>query len=209
MKGDTPRPTGPRPVTPPGFLATQDLKERGWTPGLIRRFLGDHDQTRENGLKMGRRRLPPVKLYREERVLEAERAENFLVGQARAADARERAERARATREATRAALLTAAAGSYRPAIHPEPLRKGAVRLARAPYLPGLEATLQHLAREIGKVTPREEATLRELLLSRLHTALAAAYPWYPAPGLPAEQKASREASREARASDWREWEWD
>ncbi|GAA5532896.1 hypothetical protein [Deinococcus aluminii] len=203
---DTPRPRGPKPVTPPGFLATQDLKERGWTAGLIARFLGQHDLTRENGLKMGRRRLPPVKLYREERVLDAERDEAFLIGQARAADARERAERARETRQAKRAALLQAAAESYTPTIYPEPLRKGAVRKAREPYLPALEDTLTRLARDLGKVTPREEAALRALLLGRLHAALAAAYPWYPLPDAPSEKK---QASREARPSDWREWDWD
>lgn len=202
----TPRPRGPAPVTPPGFLATQDLKERGWTAGLIARFLGPHDDTRENGLKMGRRRLPPVKLYREERVLEAERDEAFLLGQARAADARERAERARETREAKRRALLQAAAESYTPTIYPEPLRKGAVRKAREPYLAGLEATLDNLKREIGKVTPREEAALRALLLERLHTTLAAVYPWYPPPNAPAT---SQPARGEARPSDWREWDWD
>ncbi|WP_034384649.1 hypothetical protein [Deinococcus sp. YIM 77859] len=192
----------PVPVTPPGFLATQDLKERGWTAGLIAKFLGQHDLTRENGLKMGRRRLPPVKLYREERVQDAEREEAFLVAQARAADARARAERARETREAKRAALLQAAADRYSPTIHPEPLRKGAVRKARAPYLPALEETLRRLVGELGRVTAREEATLRDLLLQRLDTALAAAYPWYSAP----TGKSSRS---EAQPSDWREWDWD
>lgn len=206
---ETPRPSGPRPLTPPGFLATQDLKERGWTPGLIRRFLGEHDDTRPNGLKMGRRRLPPVKLYREERVQDAERDEAFLVGQARAADARERAERARQKRAAERAARLHDAAESYRPAVQPGPLRKGAVRLARAPHLPGLESTLTHLAGELGGLTPREESELRALLLDRLHSALAATYPWYPSPGAPAKGKEPKKASREARASDWREWDWD
>lgn len=196
----------PIPLNPAGFLATQDLKERGWTPRLIEKFLGTHDEVRPNGLKMGRRRLPPVRLYREERVQEAERDEAFLLGQARAADARERAERARETREAKRRTLLQAAAESYTPTIHPEPLRKGAVRKAREPYLPALEATLARLIREIGKVTPREEAALRALLLGRLHEALAAAYPWYPAPGAPA---GPRPTSGEARPSDWREWDWD
>ncbi len=74
-----------------GFLATQDLRERGWTTRLIREFLGEHDAERPNGLKMGRRRLPPVKLYREERVSDAEREEAFLVAQGRAMEARERA----------------------------------------------------------------------------------------------------------------------
>ncbi|MDL2345190.1 hypothetical protein QOL99_13660 [Deinococcus sp. MIMF12] len=203
MTRKQPRPTREAPLTPPGFLATQDLKERGWTPGLIRKFLGEHDLTRPNGLKMGRRRLPPVKLYREERVLDAERQEPFLVGQARAADARARAERAREERAAKRAALLDAAAGGYRPVVHPEPLRKGSVRKAREPYLPGLEATLSRLMNEIGKVTPREEAELRARLLERLHMALAATYPWYPAP------QEKKPPSREAKPSDWREWDWD
>ncbi|MEF2278606.1 hypothetical protein V3W47_09865 [Deinococcus sp. YIM 134068] len=199
------RPKPPPPLNPPGFLATQDLKERGWTPRLIEKFLGTHDETRPNGLKMGRRRLPPVKLYREERVTEAEREEAFLVGQARAADARERAERNRAKRQTERAALLRAAAETYVPTIHPEPLRKGAVRLAREPYLVGLEEAAVHLEREIGKVTPAESATLRALLLDRLHTALAAAYPWYPTP----DNRTKKPASREAKASDWRTWEWE
>lgn len=203
MTKKQPRPTRDKPLTPPGFLATQDLKERGWTPGLIRKFLGEHDDTRPNGLKMGRRRLPPVKLYREERVLDAEREEAFLVGQARAADARARAERAREERATKRAALLDATAESYLPVIHPEPLRKGSVRKAREPYLPGLEDTLSRLVREIDKVTPREEAELRAGLMERLHTALAAAYPWYPAP------QEKKPASREAKPSDWREWDWD
>ena len=88
-----PRQKGEKPVNPPGYLATQDLKERGWTPRLIERYLGLHDLTRENGLKMGRRRLPPVKLYLETRVDEAERDDAFLAAQAKAADARERAAR--------------------------------------------------------------------------------------------------------------------
>lgn len=202
----TPRPGPPPPLNPPGFLATQDLKERGWTPRLIERFLGEHDAKRENGLKMGRRRLPPVKLYREERVVEAERDEQFLVAQARAADARERAERRREVRLAERAALLRAAAETYRPVIHPGPLCKGAVRLAREPYLPALEDALAHLTGEIGKVTAEEAATLRALLMNRLHASLAATYPWYPAPDA---AKARKAASREARPSDWRAWEWD
>ena len=37
------------PVTPEGFLATQDLKERGWTARLIRDFLGQHDAERPTG----------------------------------------------------------------------------------------------------------------------------------------------------------------
>ncbi|ACO45963.1 hypothetical protein DEDE109153_02570 [Deinococcus deserti] len=199
------RPTGKKPVNPEGFLATQDLKDRGWTPPLIRRFLGEHDTTRENGLRMGRRRLPPVKLYAEARVLEVERDDTFLAAQARAADARARAEQAREVREMRRAALLEAAAESYIPVVHPEPLRKGAVRKAREPYLPEMGRIQVRLEQEIGRVSARESAVLATLLRKRLDEALAAAYPWYPGSG--AQPTPSRQP--EARPSDWREWDWD
>lgn len=213
VKRDPPR--REKPVNPPGFLATQDLKERGWTPALIARFLGEHDQTRPNGLKMGRRRLPPVKLYREERVLEVEREDSFLAAQARAADARERAERTRAARLARREAALQAAAESFVPGIQPEPLRKGAVHKARQPYLPQLEQVQQHLEgqlrAELGRVSASESARLRQLLGERLDWALAAAYPWFPAPGEGKVPQKARDsaANTTARPSDWREWDWD
>ena len=197
-----------KPVNPPGYLATQDLKDRGWTPRLIEKYLGPHDLTRENGLKMGRRRLPPVKLYLETRVDEAERDDAFLAAQARAADARERAAHNRERREAQRAALLQAAAASYAPTIHPEPLRKGAKNKARAPYLAGLERTQRQLESELGRVSEAESARLRRLLQERLDLALSTVYDWFPAPGEGAT-KPARPPSGEARPSDWREWDWD
>lgn len=199
------------PSNPPGFLATQDLKERGWTPALITRFLGEHDRTRPNGLKMGRRRLPPVKLYAEERVLDVERRDDFLAAQARAADARDRAAQARETRQARRALLLETAAGSYHPVVHPEPLRRGAVRKAREPYLPALDAELDRLTREIGRVTDRERSLLQGLLRGRLDLALASAYDWYPPPGSGQDStKATpRTPGTAPKASDWRDWDWD
>lgn len=192
---------------PPGFLATQDLKDRGWTPALIARFLGEHDLTRPNGLKMGRRRLPPVKLYREERVFEAESEDTFLAAQARAADARERAEQARAARARKRQAQLQGAAASFVPTIHPEPLRKGSTRKAREPYLKTVDRALRKLERELGKLTERDSAYLRELLLARLDEALAEVYPWFPVPGK--EKSAGKSAGGDAKPSDWRTWDWD
>ncbi|GGR85314.1 hypothetical protein [Deinococcus sedimenti] len=194
------------PVNPPGFLATQDLKDRGWTPALIRRFLGEHDRTRPNGLRMGRRRLPPVKLYEEARVLDVEREDSFLAAQARAADARERAERTRALRQAARLEALERAAAEYVPVIHPEPLRKGAVRKAREPYQGALDARLDALRREIPKLTAREEEVLSGLLRTQLDRALHAAYPWYPSPdATPGPVR----TGGNAQASDWRAWDWD
>lgn len=193
------------PLNPPGFLATQDLKERGWTPTLIRRFLGEHDRTRPNGLRMGRRRLPPVKLYEEARVLDVERDDTFLAAQARAADARERAEQTRAVRALARQDLLERAAAEYVPVVHPEPLRKGSVRKAREPYQGALDARLDTLRREIPRLTAREEDTLAGLLRAQLDRALHVAYPWYPSPD--AQAAPSRPGA--ARPSDWRDWEWD
>ncbi|UBV43619.1 hypothetical protein LAJ19_05245 [Deinococcus taeanensis] len=192
-------------LNPPGFVATQDLKDRGWTPALIRRFLGEHDRTRPNGLRMGRRRLPPVKLYEEARVLEVERDDAFLAAQARAADARERAERTRAARTQARQEQLERAAAEYVPVIQPQPLRKGAVRKAREPYLPAVEARLDQLARELPRLTERERDVLSALLRTQLDRALAAAYPWFPSP----DAAAPARPSGTAKASDWRTWEWD
>lgn len=190
-------------LNPEGYLATHDLKERGWTPALMTRFLGEHDDTRPNGIKMGRRRLPPVKLYREERVLEIERQDAFLAAQAKAADARERAERQRTERRERRARLLESVAQQFVPTIHPEPLRKGAKRKARAPYLPQVEEALSVLAPQIEKLTEAEENELRRLLLAQLDQALAEVYDWY------AKPKPKPNATAEAQPSDWRTWDWD
>ena len=219
-------------LNPAGFVATQDLKDRGWTPRLIAEFLGQHDQTRPNGLMMGRRRLPPVKLYQEARVEAAEREERFLLAQHRAMQARERSEAARAERQARRAAQLHAAAESYRPQIAPEPLRKGAVKKARAPYLDSLEQFLDQLrrgfaagppqeksgTRKAGKppkasnpkpLTESEEKELRAALMWRLDTALAAVYAWFPDPDEVEAQKAGRTKTGQAKPADWRKWDWD
>lgn len=213
-------------------MATQDLKDRGWTPRLITEFLGQHDQTRPNGLKMGRRRLPPVKLYLESRALEAEREERFLLAQHRAMQARERLEAARAERQAKRAALLDAAAERYAPQIVPEALRKGAVKKARAPYLDGLEQLLEQIKRSFaaepleakpgvpksGKppktskprpLTELEEKELRAALRRRLDTALAATYAWFPDPNEVEAKKAGRTKTGQAKPADWRKWDWD
>lgn len=219
-------------LNPGGFLATQDLKDRGWTPRLIAEFLAHHDQTRPNGLKMGRRRLPPVKLYLETRVEEAEREETFLLAQHRAMQAREHLEAARAERQARRAALLDAAAETYHPQIVPETLRKGAVKKARAPYLEGLEQLLGQIKRGLDAGPPEEkprapraskppkaskprpltepeEKELRAALLRRLDTALAIVYPWFPDPDEVEAKKAGRTKTGQAKPADWRKWDWD
>ena len=185
-------PKRPPPVTPEGFLATQDLKERGWTARLIRDFLGEHDSVRPNGLKMGRRKLPPVKLYREDRAAEAEREEDFLVAQAKAMDARERAERAGRTRRANRERLLAALADAWMPAVTALPIRKGAVRLARAPSAKALAEELKRVAAAAGRLTASEERFVRKALAFRLDAALASAYAWFPVPNTGAAEPVAR-----------------
>ena len=174
-------PKRPPPVTPEGFLATQDLKDRGWTARLIREFLGEHDSVRPNGLKMGCRKLQPVKLYREDRAAEAEREEDFLVAQAKAMDARERAERAGRTRRANRERVLAALAQEWTPSIRALLIRKGAVRLAREPYIGALAKELKRVA-ATGRLTTQEERFVKKALAFRLDAALASAYAWFPVP---------------------------
>lgn len=84
-------------------LSTHDLRERGWTPAMIRDLLVTHDRERANELRVGRRdrRLESaVRLYREDRVLTAEASEAFAAAQDRARAAQSRAETAAATRRA-------------------------------------------------------------------------------------------------------------
>jgi hypothetical protein len=211
------------PLNPPGYLATQDLKDRGWTPRLIAQFLGDNDAARPNGLKMGRRRLPPVRLYLETRVEDAEREDTFLLAQHRAMQARERAEEARARRAEERTAYLDAAAERFRPTIEPLPLRKGAVRKAREPYLTTMTALIGAVKHELtqppeGKkptrkpqpLTEAEEKDFLAVLQRRLDTALALAYAWFPDPAEAEAKKAGKgKPGRTAKADDWRKWEWD
>ncbi len=186
-------PKRPPPVTPEGFLATQDLKDRGWTARLIRDFLGEHDSERPNGLKMGRRRLPPVKLYRDERAAEAEREEDFLVAQAQAMDARERAERAGRTRRANRERVLLELAGEWQPVIGVQPIRRGAVRKAREAHEKLLKAELKRLERVAAPLNAPDLRFVKKALAFRLDAALASAYDWFPVPKTEPSDRVTRD----------------
>ncbi|WP_019586696.1 hypothetical protein [Deinococcus apachensis] len=83
--------------------STQELKERGWTPAMIRDLLGQHDAERPNEMRVGRRdrRLDaPMKLYFRDRVEHAEMSEVFARAQERARVAQDRAGKAQETRQA-------------------------------------------------------------------------------------------------------------
>ena len=213
-RSSKPRRTREPVETPAGYLATHDLKERGWTPRLIAKYLGEHDAERPNGLKMGRRRLPPVKLYSEARVEATENDETFLIERSRAEEAREKRQAARERRAREREGAIAEAAAEYWPQVTAQAIRKGAVRQARAPHLPELERTLESIAAELGGLSAAEQKLLREALMQRLHRALAAAYPWYPSPSAQPQEQQEAPAARpdahpEAQPSDWRTWDWE
>jgi hypothetical protein len=64
------------------MLNISDLKERGWTQGLIKRFLGEPDATRPNRYR--NRRRSPVKLYQVNRVTELEASPEFAAAKSKA-----------------------------------------------------------------------------------------------------------------------------
>lgn len=164
------------------FLSTHDLKGRGWTPALIRDFLGPHDASRPNRMRLGgRRRLPPVKLYLRERVDDAETSEDFLVAQNRAMEARERAERARETRARNKAAQIEAFVQSWHFQIAPQPLRRGAQRKAYRAHEDELVSAVARAIAQLGRLSKRELSALTARLREQYEAALQEAYPWWEA----------------------------
>ncbi len=108
----------------PKALSTQELKERGWTPAMIRDLLGPHDRERANEMRVGRRDRrvdAPVKLYLEERVLQAESTERFAQAQDAARTRQDSTAQAAETRKARNAAAITAYLDGYKPTITPHP----------------------------------------------------------------------------------------
>jgi hypothetical protein len=82
------------------FLSVPKLRTRGWTPALIASYLGEPDGTRRNPRY---RSAAPMRLYREDRVVEAEATPHW---QAAAARAKVRSQAAHAVADRKRAALL-------------------------------------------------------------------------------------------------------
>ncbi len=62
----------------PEMLGTHALRERGWTPALIARFLGDADATRPNPFYAS---SPPMRLYSLARVEDVEADPAFMAAQ--------------------------------------------------------------------------------------------------------------------------------
>jgi hypothetical protein len=90
------------PDRKPAYLTAVSLRERGWTPAMIRDLLGEPDETRPNPVY---RSAAPVRLWDEDRVTGAEAATGFA---------------GLAARGARRSAAGTAAADSRRAALAAE-----------------------------------------------------------------------------------------
>ncbi|UQN10111.1 hypothetical protein [Deinococcus sp. QL22] len=89
----------------PVLLSTVELKERGWTLAMIRDLLGQHDRERPSELRVGGRLAEGiVKLYLEERVVQAETTEAFALAQERARVRQDRAGKAADTQQVNQAA---------------------------------------------------------------------------------------------------------
>ncbi|AFZ67676.1 hypothetical protein [Deinococcus peraridilitoris] len=166
------------------WLSTHELKQRGWTATLVRDFLGPHDATRPNLMRLGsRRRLPPVKLYRRERVDEVESEEDFLVAQGRAMDARDRAERARASRVRAQELQIESFVNAWNPVISPVAVRRGAKHKAFAAHEELLRAVQSQASTQLAGLSRRQQLTLAQRLREKYQQALARAYPWLEAGG--------------------------
>jgi hypothetical protein len=78
------------------FLAVSQIKARGWTDALIARFLGDPDGLRPNPHY---RSGPPMKLYKWQRVEQAEASTEFREAQDARKKRRDAAQKALATKK--------------------------------------------------------------------------------------------------------------
>jgi hypothetical protein len=104
------------------------LKDRGWTQGLIKRFLGEPDATRPNRYR--NRRRSPVKLYKVSRVEEAEASPEFAEAKSKAMVRSEAATKAAQRRAASLLAEADAIAISVMRISLPT-LRQAAVQFER------------------------------------------------------------------------------
>lgn len=168
----------------PPALTTQQLKERGWTPSMIRELLGAHDRERPNEMRVGsrsRRVDAPVKLYLEERFVKAEGTAAFARAQDAARVRQDSANQAAATRATRQQAQADAYVAAYEPSIvphenaaamtHTDLWRHHMDALDQWQYSAQADALLSDLR---GK--PRREAQNR--LYTKHRAAVYAAYGW-------------------------------
>jgi hypothetical protein len=108
----------------PPVLSPFQLKERGWTPAMIRDLLGPHDCERNSELQVDSwDRLTDriVRLYLEERVVQAETTAAFAVARDRARMRQDTAAKAAATRQAHQNEQVARHLAVPAPVLQPHP----------------------------------------------------------------------------------------
>lgn len=85
------------PINQQGFYTKSQLKEKGWTKGLIEKFLPEPDKTKKNPHY---RSGPPMQLYLSEKVEQVESTAEFGEAKEKASKRQESARKAAKTRRA-------------------------------------------------------------------------------------------------------------
>ncbi|THF70475.1 hypothetical protein E7T06_07150 [Deinococcus sp. Arct2-2] len=167
----------PKPPT----LTTQQLKERGWTPAMIRDLLGKHDRVRQNEMRVGSRNRPvdaPVKLYLEERVLKTESTGQFARAQDVARIRQDSANQAAETRKAQNTEAVRAYVDGFTPQItgHPNAATMTHDELWRHHLDALFDWEMKHsLPRGLSKQERRDASTA---IYAKYRAAVYAAYGW-------------------------------
>lgn len=106
------------------MLMTSDLRKRGWTVALIRRFLGTPDRTAKNPVY---RSKPPMRLYAPERVIAIEGTDEFKRELAKVPERRKHAQKSVATKRAKMQKFLDDLVVPL-PTLSQEQLKKAAIK---------------------------------------------------------------------------------
>jgi hypothetical protein len=146
------------------LLTTTQLKERGWTPALVKKFLGAPEVKRPNPYY---RSAAPMQLYPLERVLEVEQTAEWRQAEARAAMRSEAGKIA----AARKAASLVAQAETLPITVRRLPL---ATLLRRASA--SSHAFHERLEEVAGRIGVEEETAL---IRQRVYAEIVSIYPEY------------------------------
>lgn len=154
----------------PPILSPFQLKERGWTPAMIRDLLGPYDCERDSELRVGSwDRLTDgiVKLYLEERVVQAETTAAFAVARDRARMRQDTAAKAAATRQARQNEQVAQHLAVPAPVLQPHPQadQRVVASIARKPLLRAL-MPFQSLFTWVGQDISESEGEVRTIDLT-------------------------------------------
>lgn len=167
-----------------GMLTVKDLWDRGWTSGMIKKLMPDHDCMEKNP-KNG---TWSVRLYQEERVQELECGGAFAELLERSIQAQERTAKARATRERQILKGIDEHAAAFSQQNLSKILSPAEVEKQAGIVGDDLHTTiwmhhaldvLRHRARhKIGRLDFQQQYLLEKKVLDRAREVLREVYPW-------------------------------